>query len=144
MPWSDASFDAVTSVFLFHELPPKVRRAVVAAEMRRVVRVGARVVICDSAQMADSAEIKDALLAFPEAYHEPFYRRLLCATISPSCSKNADSTVESVEPHLVAKVVVARRGTGGAAWARDQAPTWKRKSANIASSEIRGEHRGAG
>ena len=111
MPWADASFDAVTSVFLFHELPPKVRRAVVR-EMRRVVRVGGRVVICDSAQLADSAEIKDALLAFPEAYHEPFYRGYLrddLAELLDECGL----TVESVEPHLVAKVVVARREARG-------------------------------
>src|SRR5688572_28548588 len=39
LPWPDASFDVVFSVFLFHELPRAARRQV-WAEMRRVLRPG--------------------------------------------------------------------------------------------------------
>jgi ubiquinone/menaquinone biosynthesis C-methylase UbiE len=109
MPWGDGAFDLVTSIFLFHELPPKVRRTV-AREMYRVVAPGGRVVICDSAQLADSASIKDALYGFPEAYHEPFYRGYLRDDLRPLL-EDCGFAVESVEPHLVSKVVVARRPT---------------------------------
>jgi ubiquinone/menaquinone biosynthesis C-methylase UbiE len=116
MPWADATFDVVTSVFMFHELPPKVRRAV-AREMARVVVPGGRVVIGDSAQLVDSAAIKDALFAFPEAYHEPFYRGYLKDDLA-GLLEECGLVVDSAEPHLVSKVVVARRP--------DQTGTWKR------------------
>jgi ubiquinone/menaquinone biosynthesis C-methylase UbiE len=107
MPWADSAFDAVTSIFMFHELPAPVRRRI-AGEMCRVTKPGGRVVICDSAQLADSPEIKDALLAFPEAYHEPFYRGYLGDDLAGVLA-DAGLEVESVEAHLVSKVVVARR-----------------------------------
>src|SRR5207237_5187701 len=44
MPFIDGHFDAATSVFLFHELPPAVR-ARVLSEMVRVVRPGGLVVV---------------------------------------------------------------------------------------------------
>jgi ubiquinone/menaquinone biosynthesis C-methylase UbiE len=118
MPWADAAFDVVTSVFVFHELPPKVRRTV-AREMARVVAPGGRVVLCDSAQLCESAAIKDALFAFPDAYHEPFYRGYLQDDLG-CLLEECGLLVETVEPHLVSKVVVARRPLTG------QAGTWNR------------------
>jgi ubiquinone/menaquinone biosynthesis C-methylase UbiE len=112
MPWADATFDAVTSVFLFHELPARVRRRI-AREMLRVTKPGGRVVVCDSAQLSDSPELRDALLAFPEAYHEPFYRGYLRDDLS-GVLEEVGFEVESAEPHLVSKVVVARRPLGDA------------------------------
>jgi ubiquinone/menaquinone biosynthesis C-methylase UbiE len=107
MPWADETFDAVASIFLFHELPPAVRRTV-AAEMARVVAPGGWVVLCDSAQLSDSAEIESALTAFPESYHEPFYRGYLHDDLEEMLER-CGLVVEAVEPHLVSKVVVARR-----------------------------------
>jgi hypothetical protein len=70
-------------------------------------------VICDSAQFADSAEIKQALLAFPEAYHEPFYRGYLRDDLAEQHAA-CGLEVETVEPQQVSKVVVARRTNGAA------------------------------
>jgi ubiquinone/menaquinone biosynthesis C-methylase UbiE len=42
MPYEDASFDAITCVYLFHELPAEVRKKVVR-EMSRVLRPGGKV-----------------------------------------------------------------------------------------------------
>ncbi|HEY1260962.1 MAG TPA: class I SAM-dependent methyltransferase, partial [Stellaceae bacterium] len=52
MPFADAEFDAVTAIYLFHELPPPVRRAAIA-EIRRVLKPGGIFVIVDSLQKGD-------------------------------------------------------------------------------------------
>jgi ubiquinone/menaquinone biosynthesis C-methylase UbiE len=107
MPFADGFFDAVVSVFLFHELPPRVRR-VVATEMHRVLKPGGTVVLCDSAQLSDSSEIGDALQAFPAGYHEPYYKGYLrddLAALLAGCGFERATT----EPFLVSKVVVARK-----------------------------------
>jgi ubiquinone/menaquinone biosynthesis C-methylase UbiE len=72
MPFADASFDIVTSVFLFHELPRTVRAAI-ATEMARVLKPGGRVVIVDSLQKQDRPEWEGLLDLFPHYFHEPYY-----------------------------------------------------------------------
>jgi SAM-dependent methyltransferase len=63
----------VTSVFLFHELPPDVRRAV-AQEMARILKPGGLLVFIDSLQMGDRPGWDGLLEAFPRRFHEPYYR----------------------------------------------------------------------
>ncbi len=107
LPFADGAFDVVTSVYLFHELPRNTRRAV-AREMLRVVRPGGLVVVEDSAQLAESAEIATALHSFPEEFHEPFYADYLEDDLA-ELLREVGFCVESSEPQFVAKVVVARR-----------------------------------
>jgi ubiquinone/menaquinone biosynthesis C-methylase UbiE len=107
LPFADGAFDAVTSVYLFHELPRNTRRAV-AREMLRVVRPGGLVVLEDSAQLAESAEIATALRAFPQEFHEPFYADYLDDDLA-ELLREVGFSVESSEPQFVAKVVIARR-----------------------------------
>jgi ubiquinone/menaquinone biosynthesis C-methylase UbiE len=73
MPLADASVDIVTSTFLFHELPPVVRRAV-TAEIARVLKPGGLFVFIDSLQMGDKPGWDGLIEAFPERFHEPYYR----------------------------------------------------------------------
>jgi ubiquinone/menaquinone biosynthesis C-methylase UbiE len=73
MPLSDASVDIVTSIFLFHELPPEVRRQV-TAEVARVLKPGGLFVFMDSLQMGDKPGWDGMLEAFPHRFHEPYYR----------------------------------------------------------------------
>ncbi|MGD2132101.1 MAG: class I SAM-dependent methyltransferase [Maricaulaceae bacterium] len=73
LPYDDGAFDIVVSVYLFHELPPRVR-AIVAEEMARVVRPGGLVVIADSIQPGDAPALDPMLEAFPNIFHEPFYK----------------------------------------------------------------------
>src|SRR5215467_10866173 len=72
LPVKDASQDAVTSIFMFHELPPKVRR-VVFHEFARVLKPGGRVVVVDSLQIGDEPDYDGMLELFPQSYHEPYY-----------------------------------------------------------------------
>src|SRR5262249_18959420 len=72
LPFLDASFDVVTSVYLLHEIPAEVRERVLR-EMARVVRPGGLVVVADSIQLADAKELEREILAFPSRFHEPYY-----------------------------------------------------------------------
>jgi len=107
LPFADGAFDVATSVYLFHELPRNARRNVMR-ELHRVVRPGGLVVIEDSAQLVESAAIATALTEFPREFHEPFYADYLEDDLAATLAE-AGFVVEAVEPHLVAKVVIARR-----------------------------------
>lgn len=72
LPLADASLDALTSVFLFHELPRKVRAQVVD-EAARVLKPGGSFVLVDSIQTGDVPAYDALLQYFPVAFHEPFY-----------------------------------------------------------------------
>ena len=76
LPVKDESQDAVTSIFMFHELPPKVRR-VVLREFARVLKPGGRLVVVDSLQIGDEPDYDGMLELFPQSYHEPYYRSYL-------------------------------------------------------------------
>jgi ubiquinone/menaquinone biosynthesis C-methylase UbiE len=106
LPYRDGSFDVVTSVYLFHELPRAARRRV-AAEMRRCCAPGGLVVVEDSAQLAESAMLAPTLGNFARDFHEPFYDDYLRDDLAEVLA-GAGFRVESVAPAFVSKVVVAR------------------------------------
>jgi ubiquinone/menaquinone biosynthesis C-methylase UbiE len=76
IPLADESQDAVSSTFVFHELPPKVRRAVFR-ELARVLRRGGRLILLDSLQIGDEPDYDGMLELFPQNYHEPYYASYL-------------------------------------------------------------------
>jgi ubiquinone/menaquinone biosynthesis C-methylase UbiE len=76
IPVADASQDAVTSIFTFHELPPKVRRTVIG-ECARVLKSGGRLVLLDSLQRHDRPDYLGLLELFPQNFHEPYYESYL-------------------------------------------------------------------
>ena len=79
MPFEDASFDAVTNVYLFHEMPKEARRNA-AREFARVLKPGGKLFFVDSAQVGDGKALgmekafDQALERFPQFNHEPYYR----------------------------------------------------------------------
>lgn len=107
LPYADGTFDVVTSVYLFHELPRNARRRVVG-ELLRVLRPGGLLVIEDSAQPAESPDLAAVLADFPRDFHEPFYRDYLEDDLAALLAE-AGFVVDAVEPQLVAKVVTAHR-----------------------------------
>jgi ubiquinone/menaquinone biosynthesis C-methylase UbiE len=72
LPLENESQDAVTVNFVFHELPPKVRR-IVFRELVRVLKRGGRLVVLDSLQIGNEPDYDGMLELFPQNYHEPYY-----------------------------------------------------------------------
>ena len=76
IPAPDNSCDAVTSIFMLHELPPKVRRTVMG-EAARILKSGGRLILIDSLQLGDEPDYDGMLERFPQLYHEPYYKSYL-------------------------------------------------------------------
>ena len=72
LPFDDASFDALTCVYLFHELPPRVRRDA-AREIARVLKPGGLFLFVDSIQAGETPALDQMLEYFPIGFHEPYY-----------------------------------------------------------------------
>jgi ubiquinone/menaquinone biosynthesis C-methylase UbiE len=104
LPLPDASQDAVTSIFMMHELPPKVRREMIA-EAARVLRKGGRLVIVDSLQRRDVPDYDGLLERFPQNYHEPYFESYLDEDFAHIASSHGLSHVRD-EPAFVSKVMV--------------------------------------
>jgi SAM-dependent methyltransferase len=64
--------DVLTSIYLFHEVPPKVRR-IIAKEWARVLKPGGRLIFMDSLQLGDTEGYDGMLQSFPVNFHEPYY-----------------------------------------------------------------------
>lgn len=107
MPLADASQDIVVSIYLFHELPPDVRRRV-AAEMARVLKPGGLLVFIDSLQTGDRPRWDGLLEAFPRRFHEPYYRHYLIDDLDGLFSA-AGLTGEAAWTSFFSKVMVRRR-----------------------------------
>lgn len=87
LPFADGSFDVISCVFLFHELPPKVRRQVIL-EVARVLKPGGSFLFVDSLQTGDVPDYDGLLTIFPQRFHEPYYRSYLSEDLSGICSDN--------------------------------------------------------
>lgn len=105
MPLADASFDVVTSVFLFHELPARARRNVLA-EMRRVLKPGGLLVIEDAAQLQEASDLSVFLENFGAGMNEPFFQDYISTDLAPLIAE-AGFRVDSVERCFLSKVISA-------------------------------------
>lgn len=86
LPYKDGEFDAVYSVFLFHELPAEARREVLA-ESARVLKKGGFIGFVDSIQTSDKKLFDPILREFPQHYHEPFYRDYIARPMEAEMKK---------------------------------------------------------
>ena len=83
LPLQDESQDAVTSIFLFHELPPKVRR-IVFRECARVLKPGGRLVLVDSLQRGDQPDYEGLLEPFRKIITSRIIRAIPRRTLARS------------------------------------------------------------
>ncbi len=112
LPVPDESQDAVTSIFLFHELPPKVRR-IVLRECARVLKPGGRLVLVDSLQRGDQPDYEGLLELFPQNYHEPYYASYINEDFSALAAGCGLTHIRNVKA-FVSKVMVFDKTTDSA------------------------------
>jgi ubiquinone/menaquinone biosynthesis C-methylase UbiE len=104
VPLPDGSQDAVTSIFMFHELPPKVRRQVFR-EFGRLLKPGGRLVVVDSLQLGDEPIYDGMLERFPQNYHEPYYTSYLKEDFRETAAERGLTHIRDVNV-FVSKVMV--------------------------------------
>lgn len=109
LPFENESFDIITCVYLFHELPRSVRSKVLS-EMYRVLKKGGLLVIEDSIQINDSNEIKNVIYRFCKEFHEPYYKDYVQNPIEDFI-KDAGFNISESNYHYVAKVVTAYKNS---------------------------------
>jgi ubiquinone/menaquinone biosynthesis C-methylase UbiE len=107
MPFNDGAFSAATCIYLFHELPPRVRPQV-AAELARVMAPGAALIFADSLQLGDAPDLDQMLEYFPHGFHEPYYGSYVKADL-PALFAAAGLALESVDTAFLTKVMVFRK-----------------------------------
>jgi ubiquinone/menaquinone biosynthesis C-methylase UbiE len=109
IPLADGSVDLVTCIYLFHELPRKVRHAA-AAEMARVLAPGGLLVFMDSLQKGDRAGFDGLLDLFPAGYHEPYYADYIRQDLTTLFAE-AGLRTEAVELAFMSKLVILKKRT---------------------------------
>jgi ubiquinone/menaquinone biosynthesis C-methylase UbiE len=107
IPLPDASTDIVTAIFLYHELPPEVRRQV-TSEIARVLKPGGLFVFLDSLQMGDRTGWDGLLESFPARFHEPYYRSYAIDDLDGMFSA-CGLIPESMSTPYLAKLLVRRK-----------------------------------
>ncbi|ASP36336.1 class I SAM-dependent methyltransferase [Labrenzia sp. VG12] len=107
LPFADNSQDVVSCVFLFHELPPKVRRQVIT-EVARVLKPGGSFLFVDSLQTGDVPDYDGLLSLFPQLFHEPYYTSYLTEDLTGLC---ADAGLKEtwMSPAFVSRVAEYRK-----------------------------------
>lgn len=113
LPFPDGGFDVVTSVFLLHELPRKVRVQALR-EMARVLKPGGLLVLVDSLQLGDRPRYEGLLRLFPVAFHEPYYGDYIQHDLPGELAAAGLGPAE-VTLAFMSKVVSARRVEAGGA-----------------------------
>ncbi|ANP47413.1 class I SAM-dependent methyltransferase [Candidatus Viadribacter manganicus] len=106
-PFEDASFGAVSCVYLFHELPPRVRRDA-ARQIARITKPGGAFVFADSIQTGDAADLDRMLEYFPVGFHEPYFSSYLNEDFTALFGEHGFE-VEEVELAFLTKVIRFRK-----------------------------------
>ncbi|BAZ23256.1 UbiE/COQ5 methyltransferase [Kalymmatonema gypsitolerans NIES-4073] len=107
LPYLDNYFHAVTSVFLFHELPAAARQQVIE-QCYRVTKPGGIFIICDSIQMSDSPEMEPLMENFQETFHEPYYKHYTTDDLVERLEKAGFENID-MQVHFMSKYLIARK-----------------------------------
>ncbi|MCT0228543.1 methyltransferase domain-containing protein [Synechococcus sp. CS-1331] len=106
-PFGPATFQAITCVFLFHELPGEARQKVLA-EAFRLLEPGGIFMLADSVQLADSPQFSTVMENFRRVFHEPYYRHYITDDIEAKLKEAGFSPI-SAESHFMTRVWAARK-----------------------------------
>ncbi|MDO8289872.1 MAG: methyltransferase domain-containing protein [Parvibaculum sp.] len=104
LPVEDASQDIVSCIYLFHELPPKIR-GLVAAEIARVLKPGGTAIIVDALQTGDTPNFDGLLEVFPIGFHEPYFTSYLAEDFAKLFSAQGLAQASDM-PAFLSKVMV--------------------------------------
>lgn len=107
IPLETASQDIVTCIFLFHELPPDVRR-IVTHEIARVLKPGGVFVFLDSLQLGDRPGWDGLLEGFPVRFHEPFFRHYIGDDLAGMFEEAGLQVSETTHEFLSRRVVMRK------------------------------------
>jgi ubiquinone/menaquinone biosynthesis C-methylase UbiE len=107
VPRPGQSFDVVTAIYLFHELPPGRRRAV-AGEIARLLKPGGTFILLDSLQRGDTPGYDGLLDRFPLGFHEPYYASYVRSDLAAVFGA-AGLVAESAEPVYFSKLATFRK-----------------------------------
>jgi ubiquinone/menaquinone biosynthesis C-methylase UbiE len=107
LPFADGFFQAVSCVFLLHELPGAARQNVLN-EAFRVLEPGGVLVLADSVQLADSPQFSTVMENFRRAFHEPYYRDYISDAIDGRLQEAGFEAV-TAESHFMTRVWAARK-----------------------------------
>tara|TARA_Y100001968_G_scaffold304966_1_gene320445 strand:- start:158 stop:1219 length:1062 start_codon:yes stop_codon:yes gene_type:complete len=102
MPYANGNFQALTCVFLFHELPRNARQNVLN-ECFRLLEPGGTLVLADSIQIEDSPKFIPIMENFHKIFHEPYYRDYISDDINLRLEESGFSSISS-ESHFMTKV----------------------------------------
>ncbi len=107
LPFGEAQFETLVSIYLFHELPPRIRPLVIA-EAARVLKPGGAFIVADSLQFGDNPGVDGFLEYFPEGFHEPYYKGYLKWDFEPDMQA-AGFEADRTELAFLTKVKVWRK-----------------------------------
>lgn len=106
LPFENESFDAITCVYLFHELPREIRYKAIS-EFSRVLKPGGKLFFVDSAQKGD---VKNGNIfeGFTIIAHEPYYSDYVKHDLAELFS-SGDLHIDESSVHWVTKTVTATK-----------------------------------
>lgn len=105
----DASQDVVACIYLFHELPPKIRKTV-AAEIARVLKPGGIFILVDALQSGDMPDFDGLLEVFPVGFHEPYFASYLAEDFGKLFDAQGLTQTSSTLAFLSKIMVFQKRG----------------------------------
>ena len=102
LPFPDGTIQAITCVFLFHELPPKARQNVLN-ECWRVLEKKGILILADSIQVNDSPEFCSLMENFHKTFHEPYYKDYITDDIENRLEESGFKLIDA-NSHFMTRV----------------------------------------
>jgi SAM-dependent methyltransferase len=106
-PLKDGSFDSISMIYLFHELPRDIRIQIVAF-LARLLKPGGRIYFLDSVQRSDHISYTPILSLFSGNYHEPYYEDYIAHNLT-ELFQHYNLTVLQEDVHWLSKSLIVEK-----------------------------------